>query len=68
MTNLIEIPNHADELLVYDNTAHNRGFRAVAHFEAGELIKTAQTMPDWVVKVFGKKLNPAKQPSRQPAR
>jgi len=25
--NLSEIPKHADELLVYDNTAHRRGFR-----------------------------------------
>jgi len=68
MTNLIEIPNHTDELIVYDNTPHNRGFRVVAHFTAGELTKAAQAMPDWVAKLFGKRLNPSKRPSRQPAR
>jgi predicted ABC-type ATPase len=59
--NLSEVPNHADELLVYDNTAHRRGFRVVANFNNGKLSKTAQTIPDWATKVFGKELHPAKQ-------
>jgi predicted ABC-type ATPase len=33
--NLSEVPEHADELLVYDNTAHRRGFRVVAQFIGG---------------------------------
>ncbi len=58
---LSEVPKLADELLVYDNTAHRRGFRVVAHFIGGKLSKTAQTIPDWAAKVFGKDLHSAKQ-------
>jgi predicted ABC-type ATPase len=56
--NLPEVRRHADELIVYDNTAHNRGYRVVAHFIGGELSKAAQTIPDWAAKVFGKELKP----------
>jgi hypothetical protein len=59
--NLSEVPKHADELLVYDNTAHRRGFRVVAQFIGGELSMAAQTIPDWAAKVFGKELRAAKQ-------
>ena len=59
--NLSEVPNHADELLVYDNTAHRRGFRVVAHFIDGKLSKTAQTIPNWAARAFGKELHAAKQ-------
>ena len=59
--NLTEVPKHADELIVYDNTAHRRGFRVVAHFIGGKLCKSAQTIPDWAAKVFAKKLHVAKQ-------
>jgi predicted ABC-type ATPase len=59
--NLSEVCKHADELILYDNTAHDRGYRVVAHFTGGELIKAAQTIPDWAAKVFGKELHPAKQ-------
>jgi predicted ABC-type ATPase len=59
--NLSEVPKHADELLVYDNTAHRRGFRVVAQFIGGELSKAAQTIPDWAAKVFGKELHAANQ-------
>jgi predicted ABC-type ATPase len=59
--NLSEVPRHADDLIVYDNTAHGRGFRVVAHFIGSELSTTAQTIPDWAAKVFGKELHPAKQ-------
>ena len=58
---LSEVPKHADELLVYDNTAHRRGFRVVARFIGGKLSKTAQTIPDWAARVFGKGLHAAKQ-------
>ena len=59
--NLSGVPKHADELLVYDNTAHRRGFRVVAQFVGGKLSKTAQTIPDWAAKVFGKEFHAAKK-------
>jgi predicted ABC-type ATPase len=59
--NLPEVRKHADELIMYDNTAHSRGYRVIAHFTGGELSKAAQTIPDWVGKVFSKELHPAKQ-------
>jgi predicted ABC-type ATPase len=64
---LSEVPKHTDELLVYDNTAHRRGFRVVAHFIDGKLSKTALTIPDWLARVFGKALHAARQPEK-PAR
>ncbi len=59
--NLPEVRKHADELILYDNTAHDRGYRVVAQFTGGKLSKAAQTIPDWAAKVFGKELHPAKQ-------
>jgi hypothetical protein len=44
----------ADEFIVYDNTAHRRGFRVFARFISGNLCKTASAMPNWVAKVSGK--------------
>jgi predicted ABC-type ATPase len=59
--NLPEVLKHTDELIVYDNTAHRRGLRVVAQFIDGILCKTAQTIPDWVTKIFGKELQATKQ-------
>jgi predicted ABC-type ATPase len=59
--NLSEVRKHADELILYDNTAHDRGFRVVAQFTSGKLSKAAQTIPDWAAKVFGMEFHPAKQ-------
>ena len=59
--NLSKVSKHADELLVYDNTAHRRGFRVVAQFIGGKLGKAAQTIPDWATKVFGRELHATKQ-------
>jgi predicted ABC-type ATPase len=59
--NLPEVRKHADELILYDNTAHDRGYRVVAHFVGGELGKAAQMIPDWAAEVFGKELHSAKQ-------
>jgi predicted ABC-type ATPase len=59
--NLSEVSKYADELLVYDNTAHRRGFRVVAHFIGGKLGKPGQTIPDWALKVFGRALHDVKQ-------
>ncbi len=58
--NLPEVRNHTDDLIVYDNTAHRRGYRVVAQFAGGELSKAAQTIPDWAARVFGKQLQSAK--------
>jgi predicted ABC-type ATPase len=41
--NLLKVRKHADELIVFDNTAHDGGHRVVAHFTNGELTKAAQT-------------------------
>jgi predicted ABC-type ATPase len=57
--NLAEVRKHADELILYDNTAHDRGYRVVAHFIGGELSRAAQTIPDWAARVFGKELQPS---------
>jgi predicted ABC-type ATPase len=62
--NLSEVAKYADELLVYDNTAHRHGFRVVAHFIGGKLGQAAQTIPDWAAKVFGKELHAVKQPGK----
>ena len=51
--NLLEVRKHTDDLILYDNTAHRRGYRVVAQFVGGELTKTAQTIPDWAARVFG---------------
>jgi predicted ABC-type ATPase len=59
--NLTEVCKHTDELVLYDNTAHDRGFRVIAQFTSGELSKAAQTIPDWAAKVFDKELHPAMQ-------
>src|ERR1700731_2324746 len=58
--NLAEVRKHADELIVYDNTAYDRGYRVVAHFTRGELTRAAETIPAWAAKVFGKQLQPPK--------
>jgi predicted ABC-type ATPase len=56
MTSLAEARRHADDLLVYDNTPNGKGHRLVARFIAGELVKTTNTPPEWVKKVFGREL------------
>ena len=58
--NLPEVRKHTDNLLVYDNTAHRRGYKVVAEFVGGELSKVAQTVPDWATRVFGKELHAPK--------
>jgi len=62
--NLAEVRKHADELILYDNTAYDRGYRVVAHFTGSELSKAAQAIPDWAAKVFSKELHPAKQQAK----
>ena len=59
--NLPEVRKHTDDLIVYDNTAHRRGYRVVAQFIGGKLSKTAQTIPDWAARALGKELHASKQ-------
>jgi predicted ABC-type ATPase len=56
MRSLPEARKHADDLLVYDNTENGRGHRLVARFIAGEMVKTTQSPPDWLKRVFGREL------------
>jgi len=54
MKQLSDVKKVVDELMLFDNTAHGRGHRLVAHFQAGELMKLARSVPKWAQKVFGK--------------
>ena len=54
---LPEIRKLADDLMLFDNTAHGRGVRLVAHFRQGELVKLARTTPEWTRKVLGKEFD-----------
>jgi predicted ABC-type ATPase len=54
LKHLPEAKKLADDLMLFDNTAHGRGHRLVAHFQAGELMKLARSVPKWAQKVFGR--------------
>ncbi len=56
MQSLPEARRRADELFVYDNTPNGKGHRLVAHFIAGERVKTTHSPPEWVKGVFGREL------------
>ena len=49
---LPEARKHADDLLVYNNTADGKGHRLVARFIAGEVVKATQTPPEWLKNIF----------------
>src|SRR5258708_6895392 len=54
MKQLSDVKKVADDLMLFDNTAHGRGHRLVAHFQGGELMKLARSVPKWAQRVFGK--------------
>jgi len=54
MKQLSDVKKVADDLMLFDNTAHGRGHRLVAHFQAGELMKLARSVPKWTQNVFRK--------------
>src|SRR6266571_5112380 len=54
LKHLPEAKKLADDLMLFDNTAHGRGHRLVAHFHVGELMKLARSVPKWAQRVFGK--------------
>jgi len=68
MKSLLKARRHADDLLVYDNTENGRGYRLVARFIAGELVKATQTPPDWLKSVFGRELRGERKQQEKPAR
>ena len=51
---LSEAKKSADDLMLFDNTTHGRGHRLVAHFQGGEVMKLARSVPKWAQRVFGK--------------
>ena len=51
---LSEAKKSADDLMLFDNTMHGRGHRLVAHFQGGEVMKLARSVPKWAQRVFGK--------------
>ena len=51
---LSEAKKSADDLMLFDNTTNGRGHRLVVHFQGGELMKLARSVPKWAQKVFGK--------------
>lgn len=68
MKSLPEARTHADDLLVYDNTPNATGHRLVARFIAGELVKTANTSPEWLKNVFRLELTGKSKQQEKPAR
>src|SRR5437773_10335895 len=68
MKSLPEARRHADDLLVYDNTPNGKGHRLVARFIAGELVKTTNTIPDWLKNVFGRELGGTAKPQEKSPR
>jgi predicted ABC-type ATPase len=54
MRSLPKARNHADDVLVYDNTADGKGHRLVARFLAGELVKTTHPHPEWLQSIIGR--------------
>jgi predicted ABC-type ATPase len=54
---LAAVKKLADDLMLYDNTAHARSVRLVAHFHEGELVKLTRSIPKWAHGVFGKKFD-----------
>ena len=56
MKSLPDTRKHADDVLVYDNTPDGKGYRLVARFIAGELVKITHSSPDWLKRFFGREL------------
>ena len=57
MKSLPQARNHADDVLVYDNTPDGKGHRLVARFISGELVRVARSSPDWLKRVCGRELS-----------
>ena len=57
MKSLPQARNHADDVLVYDNTPDGKGHRLVARFISGELVRVTHSSPDWLKRVCGRELS-----------
>jgi predicted ABC-type ATPase len=49
---LTKIRKLADDLMLFDNTPHERGVHLIAHFHEGVLVKLARIVPKWAQRVF----------------
>ena len=56
---LPKVKNLTDDLMLFDNTAHGRDVRLVAHFQAGKLVKLAREIPKWARKALGREFTVA---------
>jgi len=54
LSQLPKVKKLTDDLVLFDNTAHSRDVRLVAHFRCGKLVRLAREIPKWAQKVFGK--------------
>ena len=68
MKSLREAREHADDVLVYDNTPDAKGHRLVARFFAGELVKTTHSSPEWLNSVFGRGFDGERRKRERPTR
>jgi predicted ABC-type ATPase len=53
LSQLPKLKKLSDDLMLFDNTAHARDARLVAHFQGGKLVKLAREIPKWAQKAFG---------------
>ena len=69
LSQLPKVKTLTDDLVLFDNTAHAREVRLVAHFQGRKLVKLARQIPKWAQKAFGKELTEWLKPSsRTPQR
>jgi len=63
LSELPKVKKLTDDLVLFDNTAHARDVRLVAHFQSGKLVKLAREIPKWAQKAFGRKFTKVLKPS-----
>jgi predicted ABC-type ATPase len=63
LSELPKVKKLTDDLVLFDNTAHARDVRLVAHFQSGKLVKLAREIPKWAQKAFGREFTKVLKPS-----
>ncbi len=63
LSQLPKVKKLTDDLMLFDNTAHARDVRLVAHFQGRKLVKLVRQIPKWAQKTFGKKFTEWLKPS-----
>src|SRR6266496_1408366 len=63
LSELPKVKKLTDDLVLFDNTAHARDVRLVAHFRGGKLVKLARQRPKWAQKAFGREFTKWLKPS-----